>query len=392
MNLANKYQNYRTRLKDEFLLVGDRPGYSLPADARKDCSIHFGDATLFLGWHIGILASEYFLLNKGILYSPILNTGATLEDLYSALKALERLIYAAPGAFETSSQQSWCDIKGFFIRDDVSRDLEEEFDVESVVSDFVADDPFKKEESQDQLIHLLLGMALVKKYIPEDICIHGTPLLELSKRLASKICSWPCETNWTIRNPYCDDKKVSRGSRAAFFSYPIAGSCLYIDENQTALFGNVRRLYEFLWRHLMKYNIPCIYNPTNCHLALTLACISNSWGDNSLKYVFRLSQRYDWPIYPMLHVVFHHDLEQINSSSRLMRYVSDSTARAEAMLQDAPCDGPSYEGSPRGWKASHRFLAGINAQNFGYHYHSGKRFPGVDFMLLHNIYQIIKNP
>jgi hypothetical protein len=142
----------------------------------------------------------------------------------------------------------------------------------------------------------------------------------------------------------------------------------------------------------MKYNIPCIYNPTNCHLALTMACISNSWGDKSLKCIFRLSKKFDWPIYPMLHFVFHHDLEQLSSSSRLMRYVTDSTARAEAMLQDAPFNGPSYEGSPRGWKASHRFLFETTAQNFGFHHQRGKRFPGVDFMLLHNIYQIIKNP
>ncbi len=218
------------------------------------------------------------------------------------------------------------------------------------------------------------------------------PLLELSKRLASKICSWPSETNWTIRNPYCNDKKVSRGSCAVFFSYPIALFYQSIDQNEAARFANVRRRYEFLWRHLLKYNIPCIYNPTNCHLALTLACISKSWGNNSLKYVFRLSQRYDWPIYPMLHVVFHNNLTEQGSSPRLSRYVADSTLRAEEMLKNAPWNGPSFEGSPRGWKASHRFLAGINAQNFGFHYQRGKRFPGIDFMLLHNIYQIIKNP
>jgi hypothetical protein len=49
----SKYQKYRARLKDEFLLVGEGSGCSLPADARKteftDSGttefIHFGDAT-----------------------------------------------------------------------------------------------------------------------------------------------------------------------------------------------------------------------------------------------------------------------------------------------------------------------------------------------------------
>lgn len=392
MNLVRKYQNYRARLKAEFLLVGEEPGHSLPVDARKSDHVHFGDATVFLGWYIGILATEHLLLSKNRLPSPPLNSCDTLKELHFALKALERLINTAPGAFETSSQQPCDEIKGFFIRDDVSCDLKVKFDVERVVSDFEAEDRFQKEESQDQLIHLLLGLALVKKCVTEDICIQGTSLLELSRQLAAKICTWPSRTKWTIRNPYCEDKRVSRGSRAYFFSYPIAASLQCINENETALFATVRRRYKFLWRYLMKHNVPCIYNPTNCHLALTLACISNSWGVNSLKYIFHLSQRYDWPVYPMLNVAFHHDLEHLSSSSRLRRYVTDLIIRAEAMLKDAPWDGPSYEGSPRGWKASHRFLAGPYAQNYGFHYHEEMRFPGVDFMLLHNIYQIIKNP
>ena len=202
-------------------------------------------------------------------------------------------------------------------------------------------------------------------------------------------CTWPSTTNWVIKNPYCEYKKVDRGCRAVFFSFPIVASLQYIQGDETELPATVRSRHKFLWRHLMKYNLPCIYNPTNCHLALTLASISNSWGVNSLKYIFNLSQRFDWPVYPMLNVVFHHELIQQSATTRTGRYVTDLLAQAETMLRDAPDEGPSYDGSPRGWKAFHRFLAGTDAQNYGFNHHRGMSFPGVDFMLMHNIYQII---
>ena len=373
----------------DFLRVGADKGYSLPADTRKTDAIHFGDTTLFLGWYTGILATEHFLLLNGVLNPAVIDPSETLGQLHFALKALERLMKNAPDAFDTTTREHRDEAEGFFIRDDVMVELKYQFGVANIASDYIATDLFQKEESQDQLIHLLLGLALVRKFIPEDVCVQGISLAGLSRELASKICTWPSTTKWVIRNPYSGYKRVARGSRAFFFSYPIVTALRYIEGNESGLPDTLRRRYKFAWRHLMKYNLPCIYNPTNCHLALTLAAISNSWGENSLKHIFNLSQRFDWPVYPMLHVVFHHDLARQISTTRARRYVASSIARAEEMLGDAPDAGPSYDGSPRGWKAFHRFLAGTDAQNHGFDHHKGMRFSGVDFMLLHNIYQII---
>lgn len=179
MDLIRKYQRYRARFKADFLRVGLDQGHSLPADARKNDSIHFGDATVFLGWHIGVLATEHFLLQKGVLDSAVLNPSDTLRELYFALKALERLMRKAPDAFESLSRQHRDEAEGFFIRDDVTVDLKHQFGVEGIASDFIADDRFQKEESQDQLIHLLLGLALVKRFIPESVCVQGTFLVSL---------------------------------------------------------------------------------------------------------------------------------------------------------------------------------------------------------------------
>lgn len=392
MNLPGKYQNYRARLKSDFIRIGPGQGHSLPADTRENLSIHFGDATVFLGWYTGILATEHVLLSNGVFDPAVLNPSDTLRDLYFALKALERLMKKAPEAFESAPPQQGAEEEGFFIRDDVAEELKHEFGVERIASDFIAEDRFQKEESQDQLIHLLLGLALVKRFIPESVSIQGTSLVELSRQLAAKICAWPAAKRWIIRNPYWEYKRVARGSRALYFSFPIVAALQYIQGNESELLATVRGRYEFLWRHLLKYNLPCIYNPTNCHLALTLACIGNSWGENSLRHILNLSRRYEWPVYPMLNIVLHHNLAQLSSAPRISRYVAGLIAASEAMLREAPYEGPSYEGSPRGWKASHRFLAGTYAQNYGYDHHRRKRFSGVDFMLLHNLYQIIESP
>jgi hypothetical protein len=347
---------------------------------------------------MGILATEHFLLRKGLMDSPdqTLNISETEKELCFALKALKRLMKKAPSAFDTpcldsSSQQNASEAEGFFIRDDVKSNLKQAFGADDLESDYSASNPFQKEESQDQLIHLLLGLALVKKFIPEDVHVQGKSLLKLAQKSAVKICTWPSQTKWIIRNPFCDNKKVARGDFAVFFSYPIALSCHDIFDSETDLLATVRRIYKFLWRHVLKYNLPFIYNPTNCHLVLTLACISNSWGENSLKHISCLSKKHDWPLYPLLHTALHHEPSpQSSASATPETSINDLIFKAESMLNEAPEEGPSYEQSPPGWKASHRFLAGTSSQNLGYDPHQGRRFPGVDFMLLHNICQIVK--
>lgn len=402
----SKYQKYRARLKDEFLLVGEGSGCSLPADARKTEfsdsgtteSIHFGDATVFLGWYMGILATEHFLLRKGLMDSPdqTLNISETEKELYFALKALKRLMKKAPSAFDTpcpdsSSQQNASEAEGFFIRDDVKSNLKQAFGADELESDYSALNPFQKEESQDQLIHLLLGLALVKKFIPENVHVQGKSLLKLAQKSAVKICTWPSQTKWIIRNPFCGNKKVARGDFAVFFSYPIALPCHDIFDSETDLLATVRRFYKFLWRRVLKHRLPFIYNPTNRHLALTLACTTSSWGENSLKHIFRLSKKHDWPLYPLLHTALHHEASmQSGASADSDSSITELLLRAESMLNEAPEEGPSYEQSPPGWKASHRFLAGTSSQNLGYDPHQGMRFCGADFMLLHNLCQIVK--
>lgn len=383
MNLSGKYEKYRRILRRRFLVIGSDQGHSLPADSRDSGLVHFGDATVFLGWYMGVLATEFNLLSRGLLSTLALRPQKTLRELYFALNALRRLIHTAASCFHPSTDLQ----KGFFIRDDVPAALRIHFPgFIEIQSDYSNDNPFMKEESQDQLIHLLLGLALVKRFVPHNAVIHGENLVSIAQDLAVDVCSWPAATRWIIRNPYVDCKKVDRGPYAFFFSHPIVMALTYIDQRGSGLAETVNRMMKWIWRHIMKYDLCCLYNATNLHLTLTCACLSDSWGRKSLKHISRLARRFDWPIYPMINVVLFSNIHPQKMSD-----IPELRNWAEPMLLSAPRNGLSYQESPAGWKASHKFLFDRNTQTEGRVDYRGRAFPGVDFMLLHNIDQIMKN-
>jgi hypothetical protein len=383
MNLSRKYERYRKILKTRFLVVGREQGHSLPADNRDSGRIHFGDATVFLGWYLGVLATEFYLLSRGLITTQALSPQKTLRELYFAINALRRLIDTAARCFRPSPVH----YKGFFIRDDVPKNLQDHFPgVNKVESDYLGANRFMKEESQDQLIHLLLGLALVKKFVPQKAIIQGENLVAEAQNLALDICSWPSITRWIIRNPYVDCKKVDRGPHAFFFSHPIVTALEHVIGQRSGLAATVNWLAKLTWRYLMKYDLGCLYKATNLHLTLTVACLSDSWGRRSLEYILRLAKKFDWPVYPMISVVLFSNIRP-----QRKRAVPELKSWAGPILRAAPKNGLSYQGSPAGWKASHKFLFDRKTQTEGRPDHTEKEFPGVDFMLLHNIYRIMIN-
>lgn len=383
MSLNRKYEKYRRILRSRFLVIGRAQGHSLPSDFRDSGRIHFGDATVFLGWYMGVLATEFHLLSEGLITAQTLKARRTLRELYFALTALRRLIDTAAYCFGPSP----IPYKGFFIRDDVPAELKDHFPgVDVIESDYLGDNPFMKEESQDQLIHLLLGLALVIKFIPRNAIDQGLPLQAAARQLAADICSWPSTTGWIIKNPYVGFKKVDRGPCAFLFSHPIAAALKSLDELAPDLSPTVNGITKFVWKYIMRYNLGCIYGATNLHLTLTVASLSDTWGRKSLKYISRLAEKFDWPVYPMINVVLFSDIRPYKKPA-----ITELAAWAKPMLEAAPRGGLSHLGSPPGWKASHRFLFDRTVQREGRPDHVGKAFPGVDFMLLHNIYQIMRS-
>ncbi|MBA3284560.1 MAG: hypothetical protein H0U27_05810, partial [Nitrosopumilus sp.] len=181
-----KYWHYRNRLRTYYMHVGEGPGASIPAGIRNFINwetgepsiIHWGDATLYLGWYMGVLATEYHLLNKNNQ-----ETKEILEELNYALLAVERLDSIAELRWDLPSS-----VNGFLIRDDIPENFLElhphlnhnlndkifyneksgqALKVRQVVSDFIINP--HNAFSQDQLVHLLMGLVLAAKFSPSQI-------------------------------------------------------------------------------------------------------------------------------------------------------------------------------------------------------------------------------
>ena len=386
MNLVDKYQNYRTNLDRSFMSVGKGPGRTLAADRRDDSCLSFGDATLFLGWFIGVLATEYHLLATGLMTAPGLSLRRSVRELKFALRTLDRLKRTAATAFGPPPSPVPPEARGFFIRDDVDHGLLSHFpDVTTLESDYLNPGPYLKEESQDQLIHLLLGLALVRKFVPPRT-FETRWILKRTRRLAWEICLWPSTTGWVIGNPYAGREKVERGPKAFVFSYPIVKALEMIDPRGAELRTSVRWGWRLFWKYIMRYDVGGLYNDTNLHMAMSLAGQSDTWGRGTTKRLVRLSRKFDWPVYPMVNIALFADRDP-----RKLRFRRRLLERAGAMLEAAPPEGLSCDGSPPGWKASHRFLFNRRLQYRGRDDHAGKRFPGLDFLLLHNLARILES-
>lgn len=140
--LHSKYWYYRTRLRNDFMKVGSGQGCSIPMEERGDgyepyyndshynfnfsnnpndgAQAKWGDAMGELGYYIGVLATEYRLLELNNQ-----ETDSVRCELYYALEALNRMDYWAEPYFtqalanSTNPQTFQATFDGFMLRDDV---------------------------------------------------------------------------------------------------------------------------------------------------------------------------------------------------------------------------------------------------------------------------------
>lgn len=248
-----KYWMARHRQKQHYLVVGDKAGHSIPAGFynKKDSMSHYGDGTIRLGWYISILATEFKLLE---LYGQ--DVTSTAEELYYALKAIERLDSVSgimwshynfpngvlpkdidpedpnnphfallqPAVFDSATYR-WLPSSnylpfldntkdGFFVRDDVPVYMKHQLiGVKKIASShaesWAQNDHryyFANEMSQDQLVFLLMGLKLVDELLPQSYSLNGKNLRHYAKEICEKIMdrvvsSYP-RPNGSNKDPY----------------------------------------------------------------------------------------------------------------------------------------------------------------------------------------------
>jgi|GEM_PF-3196022 len=428
-----KYWHYRYRLTHQFMVVGDGNGESLPADIRNLYNgdiLHFGETPVQLGYYLGVLATEYHLLKKNNQ-----NTSQTLTELYYALSAAARLDLASDGVKN-----------GYLFRDDVNPNTfldvnhkttlnnnitqpnyipnsGEACIINNIESDYFAAEP---SASQDMLYNLLMGLALVNKYVDDGNSgtsfynyITGSPFgflnfQETAKHQADLIVSYIKDSpfnskNWKLTKPDGSDISNDNGGNAAFFAYGLAKSGEFITGNN---YTDTKAIFfKPEWQQFQNDDVVKL-TFSNVTLSSILAAISDSWADRSLfsndnttKAGIQFNGDYDagskngisWDANHHGNELFYGAIHRLLHGYDYYDAPAFDLCKMQSILNSAPYDGPychsATDLASGGWAASRRFYNAPPDQDIG-QTPPGPDFEGnyngLDYMLFHNLYYCLQ--
>ena len=390
-----KYWSYRDRLTTEFMVVGDGQGMSMPAE-RKDTAAGFlkwSDNTIWLGWYTGMLALEYHMLANprydGYNSADSVAINRTLDELYFAIKGIIRLDEIAESSFPSPCDTLGSIRNGFFIRDDVNEEFISNFPgIDFVLSDFIDPSVYFKEMSQDQVYHLLMGLALVKKFLPVHVTIRGMNLRREAIDQALHILDWVHEDGWVIENPACQNKKVDRGPDAFLLSDGVNELVRFFSDGSLDYDADVTSFYELAWSTLVSPDNMVYDNENNLHMAMVIAAMGKGWGDTTLNVLMKLGLSNRWYAYPLLYIALHDD----TTSPAYLSFLDTINYWSEQMLDEAPPEGP-YSLYPdsvtHGYAVNNRFIRSRPKHYIGTPFSAGGQFNGLDYMMLFNLYYTV---
>lgn len=376
------YWRLRDRLREEFLVVGEAPGDSIPATRRVDAtaSMKWADATIQLGWYIGALAiEEAILADPNILPGYDDGRAWTADDaareLAYALDAVDRLDDHDASGFPDCTGPWGMD--GFFVRDDVPAGYFAHFDgIALVESDWVDPVIWNKEMSQDQVIHLLVGLALVAKFTDPERTVDGVVLRDQAIAATARIARHvEADGVWQIVNPGCADKAVDRGDAAQFYSTAFAASF-------TAITGETGEegLFPDAWEASADPEYPAWQNANNLHMGMALAAVGDAWGDETYPRLVTLAEASGWDAYPALHAVLHGPPPDADALRERL------AVQLEEIGEGEPGSPWPYGPSPSGWTTWHRYIVASDEHYVGGEGSEGWRYPGTDYLLAQALY------
>jgi hypothetical protein len=449
--LTEKYWYYRDRMFSGFMIMGDGLGYSNIAGIRnynksfpekpESIDLHYGQHSIYMGWYIGVLATEYALLK-----SVNLSTEKTVTELYYALKAIDRLDALSgqappvthinnfpqdelicPQLFQQQTEPDG--LNGFFIRDDVpyafinplinsynynainARVNDFDYDeVDFALSDYIAGNKhwnpytldsadvlghnYAKEMSQDELYHLMMGLALVKHFVEDEYLIikktDGTYILDnlnlRARNFVTRAVSRIALNGWVIINPNTG-WLVHQGPCPGPLIYGLAKACEFITgESYLSFINTPLTLAIASWQGFVDDNAALHANSSAVHMVAVLAAMGNSFtsinplvsnSEATANRINDICNNYDWEtFYCTLRATLHGGPNPISASKLLDQ------------LNTAPCQGPFNTGGSNfvsGWASSHRFFHVRDENDNGNVGSFTGYYNGLDYMLLHNL-------
>lgn len=378
---ATKYVDLRERLRRDFVAVGEGPGMSLVAQERLPGDyIRWADATIDLGWYLGVLATEHRLRSEAQFsgVNDLLSGIDTADELAAALLAMRRLDEQGDAAFPECGGTA--DLNGFFIRDDVPSDFHTNFaGMVRTRSDFI-DTPTNKEMSQDQVYHVLMGLALVRALVPADVMARGISLSQEAAEQAERIIRKLDDDNWLIENPVCE-RDVARGHSATAYSPGIAAAGAWFTDG--AYEPETSDVAKGIWDLAKDPNNGFYQNVDNLHMSMALSSIGLGWGaGETLDVLMALAEEHRWYAYPLVAQVLHRNADWCD-------HRDTAIGEAAEMIDELPSGvfpaNPRPDTAVHGYTQWNRFIRGSEQHYVGPEGNEGREQHGLDYMLLHNL-------
>ncbi len=440
LTYEQKYQFYRERFNKYFIFRGMQPGESLPFRRTSDNFLWTDDLPNLLGLYIGVLATEYKLTkNSGKDISGI------VQELYYALYALNRLDTYAADIGNTARD-------GFLIREDVPADFLKTTPPNNHYSELNQGIPGENYPqiievkthngrtldayrygpnaaalSMDHYTRVYLGLALVKKCVDENAAYAAfqdgeTSIKKEAMNIADRIITYMKNGGWflwmpknyphniislsgfvsnlkncfhlmhvfnPIDEPCTNCPLITGGGILAPRGCAPIEYCFGFSQAGKAITGKnygdvITKLNFPLWKEVAEKNYlglkagQKIYSETgNLSQVFILAAIGDSWKDrkNSTQYYMHLvdQRNQDWRLYTLLHCALH-DKEPIFNANddKLIQW-----------LDRAPDIGPNNNDDY--YYTYNIFTFPSNTQHDKT---SNYTMPGLDYMLLYNLYRI----
>lgn len=242
-----------------------------------------------------------------------------------------------------------------------------------------------KEMSQDQVYHLLIGLALVKRFVPAGVSVKGRELGPWAVEQARRIVEHVAKDNWLIKNPACN-RDVERGPAASGFSGGTRLAIGFITDGEYV--PEASDVWIDIWSTENDPAFIAYLDIDNLHMAMAIAAVGDGWGANTADDLALLGQEPGWPLYPLLHRALHDE-----AAAGWCRTGAGINTQARAMLDELPLGADIASPRPagpavHGFTRSNRFLRGKDTAYTGEEGSDGYRYNGLDYLLLHNLYAL----
>ena len=348
-----KYDTYRQNW-DFFRIRGDtEPGQGLMGSIRNASGpngsvvLKSGDGGIMQGWYIGVLATEYArLLQEGAPQSTINNT---LNELYCALSALERLDKIATSRYNWQTSPPVIDpnIDGVSVRTDMWNDYKpSNFGLLNgngildtpvtcnnnhwpVVTEFEKNfysnqhqngkDLYRVFFSQDQLYHVLMGLYLTYRYIPDNLfyidgdCSNGqyVNLREKAKSIALVYIDKVVDEGFFLVDPMNNNLQNEEGGQAHTFSMPLKSLSLLFNGPNYGVggtdvywYGSSGFFHEIATRHMSL--VMCAITNESFDLSYSAATVIEQHADKVFTHYYFDDYEVRWGnFYRLLHNNLH---------------------------------------------------------------------------------------